>query len=142
MKITFPRGVVVDTDAIPADFDTRILEAFKAYTRGTRKEYMYHDKLAFIDWCAKLAHGNYDSDDAVKKLILKNTEWKLDEYGELPDADEFWNLSFMEQCYEQGQKDASLYDHYTGNHRIDDVIMDLLARTIKIVMNYEVENDD
>lgn len=133
---------MVDTNNIPVDFDTMVLEAFKDFTRGTNPRYMYQDKLAFIDSCAECLHKAHDSYDAVKNLILKQTEWNLDEYGELPDADEFWDMGFMCECYENGRKAASLYDHYTGNHRIDDVIMDLLVRVIKVVINYGGDRDD
>lgn len=133
---------MIDTTNIPVDFDTMILEAFKKFTHETREKYMYQDKLAFIDMCVKYLHNAHDSHDVVKMLILRNVKWQLDEYEELPDADEFWDMSFMEACYEQGQMDASLYDHYTGDHHIDDVIMDLLVRVIKTVMNYEVSRYD
>ena len=136
MKVNFLSGIVVDTDNIPADFDTIILEAFKEYTSGTSPVYMYHDKLSFIDCCVKYLHKAHDANNAVKALILEDTEWQLDEYGELPDPDEFWSLDFMATCYENGRDDASLYAHYTGDRRIDDAIMTLLARAIKVVMNY------
>lgn len=142
MKIRFPRGLEVDTDHIPSDFEALILRAFKEFTEGTSRAYMHHDKLLFIDFCAKLMHGNPDSDDAVKKLILENVEWNLDEYGALPDADTYWDLSFMEACYEQGQRSSCLYDHFTGARRTDDIIMDLLCRAIRVVINYEGEDSD
>ena len=40
MKINFPRGIVIDTDNIPAHFDSMIREAFKDYTHGTNPTYM------------------------------------------------------------------------------------------------------
>lgn len=141
MRIRFPRGLEVDTDFIPSNFEELILESFKEFTYGTRKEYMYQDKLSWIDWSGKLLHGHPCCDDAVKKLILKNVEWELDECGELPNAEDFWNIPFMATCYEQGQKDTSLYDHFTGNTHTDEIIMSLLARAIKVVMNYEGEDE-
>lgn len=137
--VSFTRKIRVDVYDVPENFDEMILDAFKDYTHGTRKSFMYQDKLSFIDCMTKYLHKANDSVNCVKDLILRNTEWQLDEYGELPDKDEFWSLDFMADCYENGQKNASLYDHYTGDHHIDDKIMLLLVRAIKVVMNYEVD---
>ena len=138
MKIRFPRGIEVDINNVPDDFDNIVRNAFGEYTEYTREEYMYQDKLAFIDSCAELLHKAKGSSNAVKRLILKQTEFELDEYGDFPDADDFWNMRFMEDCYNEGKNDMCLYSHYTGDHRKDDQIMHLLYRVIKVVMNYEV----
>lgn len=137
MKIKFPRGIEVDIDNVPEDFDEIIRNSFQEYTALTKKEYRYQDKLGFIDRCAELLHKAEDEADAVKNLILKQTEFELDEYGDFPSADDFWNLGFMEECYSEGKKDMCLYSHYTGEHNKDEKIMQLLYRVIKVVINYE-----
>ena len=139
MKIALPRGVVVDLDCVPMDFDETIKKAFREYTEGTAEDYMYQDKLAFIDRCAELLHKAEDEYQAVKGLILDQTEFELDEYGSLPDADDFWSIEFMETCYKAGKDDMSLYADYTGDRRTNDKIMKLLERVIKVVINYEGE---
>ena len=137
MKIKLPRGIVVDINNIPENFDRMICEAFKDYTKGTNPKFMYQDKLAFIDACAYYLHGEMDGEDAVKGLIMRNTKWRLDEYGDLPGYEDFWDIGFMSECYSQGKKDAKLYDHYTGDRRTDDKIMEVLYRAIKVVMDYD-----
>lgn len=137
MLIKFPRGVVIDTANISNDFDARIAKAFADYTEGTAAAYRYQDKLAFIDLMSKYLHDADDPEDSVKRLILESTEWTLEEHGSFPSADDFWSMDFMAACYERGVKDQSLYDHYTGDCRTDDVIMQLLVRAIKVVMDYE-----
>lgn len=109
MKIIFPRGIEVDTNNIPNDFDEIIRNAFEEYTALTRKDYRHHDKLSFIDRCVELLHRAGDEEDAVKSLILGRTEYELDEFGDFPSKDDFWSLDFMK----------------------------LLERVIKVVINYE-----
>ena len=136
MLIKFCHAVEVDPNKVPDNFDEQIRVAFKDYTKGTACQYRFHDKLAFIDLMSKYLHNAHDSEEAVKKLILDGVEFQLDEYGEFPTADEFWNMDFMAACYEKGRQDASLYDHYTGDHHVDDTIMWLLIRAIKAAMEY------
>lgn len=137
MKIRFPRGIEVDINNVPEDFDEIIRKSFEEYTALTKKEYRYQDKLCFIDRCAELLHEAEDEADAVKNLILKQTEFELDEYGEFPCADDFWNMGFMEECYKEGKEDMCLYSHYTKDHHEDEKIMQLLYRVVKVVINYE-----
>ena len=142
MLISLCVKVAVDTDKIPDDFEEQICAAFREYTRGTAAAYMYQDKLSFIDLMSKHLHEAYDAEESVKKLILDDAEFRLDEYGEFPDADDYWNMDFMCACYKKGRQDACMYDHYTGDHHKDEVIMRLLSRAIKAVVNYEEENDE
>ena len=72
MKIKILRKLEIDLDNRPADFDDLILEAFKRFTHGTREEYMYQDKLLFIDNCVKYLHKDMDSSTAVKKKIIES----------------------------------------------------------------------
>lgn len=137
MNITFPRGLIIDINNVPENFDEIIRNAFKDYTEYTAKEYQYQDKLSFIDRCAELLHKAEDEYDAVKAIILDNVEWELDEYGNLPDKDNFRSIDFMCECYVHGKKDMELYSHYTGGHHVDNKIMKLLERVIQIVINYE-----
>ena len=123
MLIKFCRAVEVNPNRIPDNFDEQIRAAFKDYTKETACQYRFHDKLAFCDLMSKYLHNAHNSRKAVKELISGSVEFQLDEYGELPTADEFWNMGFMEECYEKGRKDARLYDHYTGDHYVDDTIM-------------------
>lgn len=139
MRVIFPRGLIVDPQRLPFDLDDRIRESFRAYTSGTRPEYMHHDKLGYIDTVRAAFNEITDSSEAVKDMILKSTEYSLDEYGELKKTEDFWDLDFMASCYEKGDRDSRLYGHYTGDSRLDDALMSLLARVISVVMDYGKE---
>lgn len=135
MKIKFPRNVIIDTDNIPQNFEDLIRASFEAYTEETAKDYTYQDKLAYIDICRKYLHRAENTSDCVLALMKDYLEYEVTEQGEIPDKEDYLSVEFMENCYENGR--TNLYDHYTGNHHVDDKIMDLLARAIKVVINYE-----
>lgn len=134
MKIEFPRNIVVDVNNVPDDFDEIILAAFEDYTEGTREDYTYQDKLAFIDRCRELLHHSQNEANCVMELMKNRFEYEVNECGEFPDKSDFLSIEIMEQCYHEGK--TNLYAHYTGDHHIDDKIMELLARAIKVVINY------
>ena len=46
--INLPRGLEVDIFDLPEDFEEQVEQAFREYTSGTAKAYMYVDKLGFI----------------------------------------------------------------------------------------------
>lgn len=135
MKIKFPRGIVIDTNQIPEDFDDIIRKSFEEYTEGTSKAYTYQDKLAYIDVCRKLLHKAEDAQNCVIKLMKERMEYEVSEYGSIPDKEDYLSAEFMEHCFVEGR--TNLYHHYTGDHHIDDKIMALLVRAIKVVINYE-----
>ena len=145
MIVFLPRNVRIDLDDIPNDFEAIVRKTFHDYTSGTAVAYRYHDKLAFIDRCSEIFHRSANCHEAVKTLIVDRTEFELDEYGELPDKDDFWSMEFMEDCYEQGKKDAQLYSKYysesecmqRNDKHLNDKIMKLMERIIKVVINYE-----
>lgn len=135
MNIKFPRGVTVDINNVPQNFEDLIRESFEAFTEGTAADYTYQDKLAYIDLCRKYLHRAEETNDCVLALMKEYLEYNVTEQGEIPDKEDYLSVEFMETCYERGR--TNLYDHYTGNHHVDDKIMGLLARAIKVVINYE-----
>ena len=76
--INLPRGLEVDISNLPEDFKEQIEQAFREYTSGTAKAYMYVDKLGFIDRCVEYLNGNEDSDDVVNTLVEEAmiSEWR------------------------------------------------------------------
>lgn len=136
-QVDLPRGLRFDVFALPEDFDDQIRAAFAAYTEGTNPAYTYQDKLAFIDRMREYIHEARDADLCVREIALETYQYNLDEYGSLTDIDEFNTMEFMEQVFERGR--TNLYSHYTGNHRIDDKIMEMIARVIKVVINFGEE---
>ena len=143
MKIILPRGLEVDLDDIPVDLEEQVQKCFAEYTKGTNPKYMYHDKMLFIDVMAKRAHGGKDPEDTVMDAMKDYLEYRVNTYGEIPDASDYLDTGFMEHCYDLGQRSASLYDHEfikdQGNY--DDKIMKVLCRAIKAVMDYEWGKD-
>ena len=135
--VELPRGLRFDVFALPEDFDDQIRQAFKVYTYGTSKAYTYQDKLLFIDRMREYLHNATDAAECVKTLVLEAYEYNLDEYGELTDIDEFNTLEFMAEVFKRGK--TNLYSHYTGDHHIDDKIMEMAVRVIRVVMNFGEE---
>lgn len=132
--VDLPRDLKFDVFALPEDFDDQIRQAFKDYTHGTSKAYTYQDKLSFIDCVRQYLHNAKDATECVKTLVLETYKYNLDEYGELTDIDDFNTLDFMTEAFEKGRTD--LYANYTGDHHIDDKIMEMVVRIIKVVINY------
>lgn len=139
MNVRFPRGVVVDINNIPEDFDEQIRKSFEAYTDGTAKEYTYQDKLAYIDKCRMYIHKAESTSNCVVELMKELLEYQVTENGEIPEAEDYLSVEFMEQCFEEGR--TNLYHHYTGDHHQDDKIMQLLTRAIRVVINYAEDQE-
>lgn len=137
MKINFPLDVVIDIDKVPQNFEELILKSFKEYTRGTSDSYTYQDKLSYIDLCRELLHKAENVESCVQNLMQEYLEYESSVQDEIPEKDDCLSVEFMMDCFEKGR--TNLCDQYTGNHHIDDKIMDLLARAVKVVINYEKE---
>lgn len=140
--INLPRGLEVDIFDLPEDFKEQVEQAFREYTSGTAKEYMYVDKLGFIDRCVKLLNGDENSDDVVNSLVEESiiAEWRNN--GEIIEKDDIYSIDFMEECYRKGKEDAELNSHFrTNDHHIYDQIQEVLVQVITIVMNYEDKED-
>ena len=134
MKVKFPRNVIIDIDNIPQDFEELIKASFEAYTEGTASDYTHQDKLRYIDLCRKLLHEAENTSDCVLKLMKDYMEYEVSEQGNIPDKEDYLSVEFMENCYNAGR--TNLYAHYTNDHHIDDKIMKLLERAIKVVINF------
>ena len=142
MKIKLPRVEPIDTLALPDDFEDRVKKSFAKFTRGTNTEYTYEDKLLYLDNLRTIYTRKItDSSDAVKNLILDCAEFELDEYGDLPDRDEFCSLEFLKMCYDAGKKLRFRDKYYEYNHHDNDTTMKVIAKIIQIVMNWESEEE-
>lgn len=140
--INLPRGLEVDIFDLPEDFKEQVEQAFREYTSGTAKAYMYVDKLSFIDRCVEYLNGNEDSDDVVNTLVEEAiiSEWRNS--GEIIKEDDIYSIEFMEDCYREGKEDAKLNSRFgTDDHHIYDQIQKVLVQVITIVMNYRNEED-
>lgn len=141
MIIKLPWVESFDTLNLPDDFEQRVRESFGTFTTETREDYVNEDKLMYIDNLRECClHDDTDNEEAVKKIILESEKYSLDEYGELPDRDAYWNLEFLAECYGRG-KAINLRDtNYENNHHDNDKTLKVIAEIIKIVMNWEYEN--
>jgi len=104
--INLPRELEVDIFNLPEDFKEQVEQAFREYTSGTAKAYMYADKLGFIDRCVECLNGNEDSDKVVNSLVEEAmiAEWRNN--GEIIQEDDIYSIDFMEDCYRKGEGDS------------------------------------
>lgn len=136
--VKFPRGIEVDIFNLPEDFEEQIKESFRGYTDETAKEYRYCDKLGYIDRCIEYLNGGKHSDDIVNEMVEGRILYEWRENGEIIQEDDVYCFEFMNECYDRGNKDASLYSHFgNDDHHIFDQIQKVLVKVITIVMNYE-----
>lgn len=137
MIIELPRKIKVDVWNFNTDeLTAKVKEEFGQYTSGTNPDYMYQDKLLFIDLMVQRLHHS-DAEEKVNRLIKNTFEYQLDEYGELMEPSEFLTQEFMVDCYNLGQEDHKLYSrNFSGDHHMDERIMLIEAIVIKAVMDY------
>lgn len=140
--LKFPRGVEVDLRNVPDDFEALIAKAFGEYTNGTRKEYAHHDKLAFIDLMRRYAHdARYvEADSEVNELMKNSFAHTLVECGTIMNESDFLSIEFMEECYQAGfdKGSCNLYHQYeTESGSMNDLVLSLLYRAIKVVIEWE-----
>lgn len=140
--INLPRGLEVDIFNLPEDFKEQVEQAFREYTSGTAKAYMYVDKLGFIDSCVRYINGDKNSYDVVDEKVedFITAQWR--EYGQLDNKDDVYSADFMADCYSAGVQNAVLCSHFgTDDHHIYDQIQQTLVQVITIVMNYRDKED-
>lgn len=89
-KIRLPRGLEVDIFNLPEDFKEQVEQAFKKYTSGTAKAYMYADKLGFVDRCIEFLNGDKDSDDVVNSLVEETMIANWRNNGEITREDDIY----------------------------------------------------
>ena len=141
MKVRLPMGLEIDLDNIPEDFEKVIQDSFADYTEGTNPDYMFIDKLNFIDNCVKYLRNAKDEEDAVMELIHDQVDYALENEGRLPDDDEVISIEGMQESYRRGREAAKLSaPYYRKSSREDQKITKLLVRVIKAVMKYEKED--
>lgn len=140
MIVHLPRDLYIDIDNIPEDFELQVQQKFAEYTEGTHPDYMFQDKLAFIDLTVKRLHGDKDSQEAVMDLMKDTFEFNVKEYGDFPGESDFLSVEFMEQCYTTGKESQRLHSHFeTEEHHIYEKIEKLLLRLIQAVLDYKKE---
>ena len=131
MTIKLPLGVEIEMNTrLPYDFDDIIRKIFKEYLGEAKTKNLAFDKLKFIDLCIASIRNSKCATDAVKDIILKQTEFRLEIFDELPEKSSFLNMNFMVYCYETGRGNAELHTEYSSNYTENETIMKVIIRFI------------
>lgn len=134
-------NISIDTENMPDNLDEIVQDAFAKYTHGTTPEAMYLDKLSFIDNIVQRMHGRVNESEAVHDLMVEYFSHEIDQ-GEIPDEDDFLSMDFMEYCFAEGTKSASLYcKDYVLDYHENRRVMQVLTQIIRTVMCYQAAND-
>lgn len=116
MIATLPRGLVIDTNNMPEDFEGQVKAAFAEYTQGTAEDYTFEDRLRFLDLCIEAFSGGKDSDDSVMEYIKDRMEQDI-RNGEFPEESDYYSFDFMVEMYEMGKEHQSMYQQYRNGGR-------------------------
>ena len=138
--LMLPRGIEVDIYNPPKDFDEQIRKSFEEFTKDTRKEFMYQDKLLYIDYLNEYVHGirNLDSYTMAENFAKEKFAYYLEEEGEFFPTEDYSTLDSLSEAVEYGREHMLLYGHY-GDYASYERVMELMARAIKVVMNFEYD---
>lgn len=136
MILNLPNNGVIDTQNITPEFENIVKKSFAGYTEGTNPEYMYQDKLCYLDRLRKVFHRVECTSDAVNALIKEDFAYALDEFGEIKGEEDFYNIEFMEECFDAGFLPMYL-NGYGATKRNYEKDMKVLLDIIKIVVNYK-----
>lgn len=137
MRIDLPRIDTFDLDNVPSDFREQVQTAFGEYTQGTNPDYMYQDKLCYIDACIERLHKSNEDND-IEDMIIDMVKYELSEQGQLPTNEDVFGYDGLIMAYREGKKKHELYSHQYGRHKHDsEKCMKLLCEIIKAVMDYE-----
>ena len=142
MTIKLPMGVEIEMNTrLPYDFDDIIRKIFKEYLGEAKTENLAFDKLNFIDLCIASIHNSKCAEEAVQDIMLKQTEYRLKILNQFPEKNSFFNMNFMAHYYEMGRESALLHTEYSGNDIENETIMKVVIRIIKVVSNFEEEEN-
>ena len=124
IRIT-PKSVVTD------EFRQQIRDSFRDYTYGTREDYRYQDKLAYINLIRK-KNFKVDAEDLINEYI-KDQIWDQGEFS----LDDFKSFEILESLINLGI-DRSLQDwhHWSGDHHLDEPACKFVQAAIEEVLNY------
>lgn len=137
--VQLPKSLIVDVYDLPINFEELVQKAFEEFTTGTSKDYMFMDKLRFIDLASYYLHGGESDDENVKRLIHDKLDYELDEFGTFPDETDYLSVEFMEICYREARYNQQLHsDTYRGveSYKDREQIEKMLLRFIKAVIDF------
>ena len=130
----FPRDVevrITPKSVVTDEFRQKIRDSFRDYTYGTREDYRYQDKLAYINL---IREKNFKVD--AEELINEYIKDQLCNQGEFS-MDDFKDFETLGSLINAGI-DRSLKDwhHWSGNHHLDEPACRFVQVAIEEVMNY------
>lgn len=142
MTIKLPMGVEIEMNThLSYDFDDIIHKIFKEYLGKAKTGNLAFDKLNFIDFCIASIRNSKCAEEAVQDIMLKQTEYRLKILNQFPEKNSFFNMNFMAHYYEMGRESALLHTEYSGNDIENETIMKVVIRIIKVVSNFEEEEN-
>ena len=130
----FPRDVevrITPKSVVTDKFRQQIRDSFRAYTWGTREDYRYQDKLAYINLIRE-ENFKVDAEDLINEYISEQI-WDQGEFS----LDDFKDFETLESLINLGI-DRSLKDwrHWSGDHHLDEPACRFVLAAIEEVMNY------
>lgn len=135
MIIKLPQvNTTIDLTNPPENLEDIVCESFSKYTAETNPEFVFYDKLAYIDVLRDWLHPK-SSDNVVRDMFRDYFDYQLDENGDIPDHEDYWSMDFFESCVEAGKK--PLYAHFGNSRREEEIILRSICRIIKVVVNWE-----
>lgn len=142
MTIKLPMGVEIEMNTrLPYDFDDIIRKIFKEYLGEAKTENLAFDKLNFIDLCIASIRNSKCAEEAVQDIMLKQTEYRLKMLNQFPEKNSFFNMNFMAHYYEMGRASTLLHTEYSSNYTENETIMKVIIRIIKVVSDFEEEEN-
>lgn len=136
----FPRDVevrITPHSMVTDEFRQQIRKAFHDYTAGTHPDYMVQDKLAFINL---IREKNFHVDskalvnEHIRDLLENDEEVTL---GDLLDLEQVENL--IDEALHRNRKN---WNHWSGDHHLDEPACKFVAAAIEEVMAYDKEKED
>ena len=130
----FPRGIeirITPKSVVTDEFRQQIRDSFRDYTYGTREDYRYQDKLAYINLIRE-ENFKVDAEDLINEYI-KDQIWDQGEFS----LDDFKSFEILESLINLGI-DRSLKDwhHWSGDHHLDEPACKFVQASIEEVMDY------
>ena len=139
MYIYLPHIEIIDTENLPKNFEELVRTSFLKFTKGTREEYRFVDKLLYLDKLRESYTRNRESSSAaVTRLLGELLRYKLENDEEFSNED-VYTTEYMEMCFNEGNKPfRSEYDKWSGSR--NDRILKTISEIIRIVSNITAED--
>nr|DAS26484.1 MAG TPA: hypothetical protein [Caudoviricetes sp.] len=130
----FPRDVevrITPQSVVTDEFRQKIRDSFRDYTYGTREDYCYQDKLAYINLIRE-KNFKVDAEELINEYIMDQI-WDQGEFS----LDDFKDFEILGDLINEGVG-RSLQDwhHWSGDHHLDEPACKFVLAAIEEVMNY------